>query len=88
MPNATRLGDATVDGIVVQGSPNVFINRLPAGRGNDVTACTHGVGWVVCGSKNIRINREGAVRIGDPATCPVIMLGPMMSGSPNVIVGR
>ena len=85
MPPAARLPDATLDGAVSVGSPNTFINGLPAARHVD-PVCVHGPGVIVRASANVRINSLGAGRLGDPVSCQQSP-GSILTGSPNVFVG-
>ena len=71
MPAAARVGDLArnpsdshgndccphdVIGAAVQGSPNVFINSIPAVRLHDVTSHCGGDGTMVTGSSHVFIN--------------------------------
>lgn len=91
MPAATRLGDiCTGHGcypprVNDSGSPNVFINGLPAHRLGDhwVTHCCgpscHD-SYTSEGSSKVFINGIPAARIGDAVACGSIIA----QGSPNV----
>lgn len=95
MPAQTRVGDndtghdACPPTALATGSPNVFINRIPAGRVGD-SYITHGctnhpphAGIISDGSSSVFINRIPAGRVGDPVSCG----GSVAAGSPNVFVG-
>lgn len=95
MPAQTRIGDnntghdACPAVPLVEGSPNVFINGIPAGRVGDhyqTHSCVvHGPhqDYIAQGSSTVFINGIPAGRIGDP----VIIGGSVAEGSPNVFVG-
>ena len=73
------LGPAT--GAVSQGSANVLINGLPAGRVGDAENCHAGL--VAQGSTGVFINGRPAARVGDKTTCGAAIVG----GSANVFIG-
>ena len=73
------LGPAT--GAVSQGSANVLINGLPAGRVGDAESCHAGL--VAQGSSGVFINGRPAARVGDKTTCGAAIVG----GSANVFIG-
>lgn len=92
---ATRLGDvcsghdACPPRPLVEGSPNVFINGISAGRQGDLLSA-HGclihpphTGVIAQGSTTVFINGRGAGRVGDAVSCGSVMA----QGSPNVILG-
>lgn len=94
MPSACRKGDmCTGHGDFPprandEGSPNVFINGIPAHREGDHWA-THCNGVPVChdstgakGSPNVFVNGKPLMRVGDPVACG----GTVAKGSPNVFV--
>lgn len=96
MPGAVRLGDSCSghgcwpSRSNVQGSPNVYINGLPAHRYTDQWAshcCTvepypcHS-GSAGSGSPNVLVNGLPQCRIGDNVNCG----STMVSGSSNVFV--
>ena len=106
MPPAARLGDkslAPVDahgcpacphpaavGPLIQGSNDVLINGMPAGRIGDkgihAICCGSNMFEATKGSGTVLINGKGAHRMGDDDKhCG----GPgmMIEGSPNVIIG-
>ncbi len=94
MPAAARLGDTcTGHGCYGgrpndQGSPNVFINSLPAHRQGDhwVSHCCvipcHDSN-LAAGSSTVYTNSKQQGRIGDPVACG----SSVASGSGNVFVG-
>lgn len=95
MPAQTRIGDtntghdACPPTSLSSGSPNVFINGIPAGRVGD-SYISHGCpdhpphsGVIASGSSTVFINGIPAGRIGDPVSCG----GSVAEGSPNVFVG-
>jgi hypothetical protein len=93
MPPATRLGDLTIGHCffpvpLIEGSPNVFINNIPAGRVGDkypphtCGKATH-QGKIAKGSNKVFINNISAARIGDPLTCG----DTVGRGSYNVFIG-
>lgn len=95
MPAQTRIGDndtghdACPPHPLAEGSPNVYINGIPAGRVGDAYA-THGCpvhaphsGVIASGSGTVFINGRAAGRIGDPVSCG----GSVAVGSQNVFVG-
>ena len=95
MPNATRIGDADIphcSGMVrAEGSPNVFVNKIPWSRQKDVNTphllpgepCPIHAAPIAVGSITVRVNGLGAGRIGDAiAGCTAVA-----SGSINVFAG-
>jgi len=95
MPAATRLGDVCTghDGFEPRkndaGSPDTFINRLPAHRVGDhwIEHCDHSGSChdSTCktGSSTVFINRIPAARIGDMVACG----SAIAQGSPNTFFG-
>lgn len=91
MPAVVRLGDTcTGHGCFPsrpndQGSPNVFVNSIPAHRQSDhwVTHCCpppcHDSN-LAAGSPNVFVNNLQVGRIGDPVACG----SACATGSPNV----
>ncbi|CAB4124254.1 COG4104 Uncharacterized conserved protein [uncultured Caudovirales phage] len=80
---------ATVDiagGIILPGSPNVFVNGFPAVRAGDHVqnhgGGNHAAATVVGGSRTVRVNGRPMIKLGDFATCG----HPVTGGSPNVFV--
>jgi len=95
MPAAARQGDRNVPHCsghnMAQGSPDVFINGLPACREGDPTTrhlnpgrrCFPHTPVVKKGSSSVYINGRPAARVGDPITsCTSIS-----QGSPDVFIG-
>lgn len=68
-------------GQVAQGSPNVFINGLPAARASDAETCDAGV--VAQGSASVFINGLPAARLTDKTSCG----GQIVDASRNVFIG-
>lgn len=105
MPPQSRLGDKSLvpadahgcpacphpaTGPAVAGSPNVFVNGLPAIRVDDPgihAACCGPNKWnAKTGSRSVIINGRAAHRLGDLVKhCGG--MGQTIEGSPNVIVG-
>ena len=67
-----------------QGSPNVFINNLPAHRQTDhwTVHCDHDSN-LAAGSSTVYTNNLQQGRIGDPVACG----SSVAEGSPNVFAG-
>ena len=104
MPGAARLGDkAQVDsdahgcpacphpavGPIVTGSPNVFVNKKPSARKDDL-----GIHAVCCGANNyslvkgsptVYVNNKPMARLNDK-TKHCGGSGPIIDGSPNVLI--
>ena len=103
--NATRINDSTSgicyvglpccphgrSGTNSEGSPDVYINSLPAHRLGDFGNCNcpHGGTFKSSSaSQSVFVNGRGLVRVNDSTTCVVCGCGGVhVSGSPNVIVG-
>ena len=91
MPAAARLFDpSNHPGAVMQGSPNVFINGLPAARKGDQHVCAlapvagpHPPSAVAGGSATVFINGQPAARQLDTVGCGASIAG----GSPTVQIG-
>ena len=96
MPPASKLGDmvlhpAHTPANIMNGSPNVLINNIPASTvGSMVSvhcfpssppACHPSV--IAGGSSSVLVNGKPLTRIGDKAGCG----GIVMQGSANVIAG-
>ncbi len=96
MPAVTRVGDnntghdACPPTALSSGSPNVFVNGIPAGRVGDpynphgCPAHVPHVGNIAAGAPHVFINGKAAGRIGDPVSCG----GSVAVGSPNVNIGN
>lgn len=80
-------------GLIDKGSPNVFINGLPAARMTDtsdewtVPSCSTGTGVIIGGSGNVFINGLPAARKGDAVSPHTDIPGEITSGSGNVFIG-
>ena len=95
MPAQTRVGDnntghdACPPIALAAGSPNVFVNGVPAGRVGDsysphsCPAHPPHSGVIASGSGTVFINNSPAGRVDDPVSCG----GSVAAGSPNVFVG-
>ena len=86
MPPAARHNDASIDGVIITGSPNTFINSRMAVRHAERTQCSHGVFMVSHASASVFINSLGAARVSDVVPCPVAP-GVITTGSHNVFIG-
>ncbi len=99
MPAVTRLGDICTGHECfpprnsTSGSPNVFVNSIPAHRQGDswlahtcthpdVPHGTHG-GSLASGSSTVYVNNRQLGRIGDPVSCG----SSVAAGSTNVFAG-
>lgn len=91
MPAAARMFDPTGHpGLVMQGSPNVLIENLPAARATDKHVCTlpplagpHPPSPIAKGSATVLINNLPAARQGDTAGCGA----PILKGALKVLIG-
>jgi len=91
MHQAARMFDFTNHpGFLVQGSPNVMINLLPAARVTDAHVCLlpplagpHPPNSIAAGSKTVLINGLPAARQYDMTGCGATIV----TGSPNVQIG-
>ena len=105
MPEAARLSDLSkadphahgcpacphpVQGPIVMGSPNVFINGLPAARVDDIGL--HAACWgpnmykIKMGSSTVFINGKEAARKDDMTMHCETASGKIIMGSPDVII--
>lgn len=80
---AARKTDPHPQGPIKEGSPNVFINGLPAARKGDLVRHHHGSEPIVEGAPNVFINGLPAARMSDRVACD----GVITAGSPNVNIG-
>lgn len=106
MPEAARLNDIAkgdphahgcpicphaVQGPIIIGSTNVFINSIPAARVGDMGISTPCCGpnkfEIKMGSSTVFINGKKAARKGDMTMHCDIGSGKIEIGSPNVIIG-
>lgn len=91
--NGKKHNGGSTPGLINKGSPNVFINGLPAARLTDTTAewtipsCTTGIGTVISGSSTVFINGLPAARKGDAIKPHTDVNGKITSGSSNVYIG-
>ena len=99
MPGVTRLGDSSTGEecfppkVSIAGSPDVFVNGIPAHRSGDAWAphtCTHPQvphgthgSALAAGSSTVKCNGADLGRIGDPITCG----DAVASGSGDVFAG-
>ncbi|PPC75596.1 hypothetical protein C4K68_19530 [Pokkaliibacter plantistimulans] len=72
-----------VGGPVVTGSPNVFINGMPAARVGDTLICCGPPDTIKEGSATVFINGMPAARMGDGTAHGGVIIG----GSGNVLIG-
>lgn len=76
-------GSPHVGGIIgAPGTPTVLINGLPAVKAGDACICT-GPNTIVKGSVTVLFENKPAARLGDLTAHG----GPIVTGSPNVIIG-
>src|SRR5688500_16039680 len=68
---------------ILDGSPNVLINSLPAARMGDLSIHKKPVEPIVQGSGSVFFNGKTAARITDKSACG----GEIISGSGNVLIG-
>jgi uncharacterized Zn-binding protein involved in type VI secretion len=91
MPAAARMFDPTSHpGLVMQGSPDVLIEGLPAARANDKHVCLlpplagpHPPSPIAKGSATVLIDNLPAARQRDTAGCGAQILG----GALTVLIG-
>jgi len=95
MPAATRIGDADIIHCSVpfrhEGSPDVFVNKIPWSRQGDVndphflpgSPCPIHQAPITIGSTTVFVNGRGAGRIGDAITACTSVA----EGSPDVFAG-
>ncbi|MBN1946225.1 MAG: PAAR domain-containing protein [Bradymonadales bacterium] len=76
---------------MILGSPDVFINNMPAGRKTDMgihAACCGPNIWMAdAGSGTVFINGKAAFRKDDATKHCGSFAGKLIQGSPDVIVG-
>jgi uncharacterized Zn-binding protein involved in type VI secretion len=82
---AARIGDAiSHGGVIVAGSPNVFIEGPASARVGDAVICsTHGAQVIVSGSTTVFVNGPQKARMGDLISCGAIIV----AGAPRTLVG-
>lgn len=94
MPSAVRIGDmhfcaengpnSEATQMIVNGSPNVTINGLPAVRVGDTVSCRlSGASTIAEGSSKVTFNGQPAARTGDSTDNG----GSLLQGSGNVFIG-
>jgi uncharacterized Zn-binding protein involved in type VI secretion len=91
MPAAARFLDpSSHPGLVMQGSPDVLIEGLPAARATDKHVCLlpplagpHPPSPIAMGSKSVLINNMPAARQGDSAGCGA----QIVKGALSVLIG-
>lgn len=86
MPGATRKGQDSAGGTIIEGSSDVSVNGSPLVRVGDAIE-GHGIGVhggpvMAAGSSTVFVNGIAACRAGDLATC-----GHPASGSGDVSIG-
>lgn len=81
---AARKGDAHVKGAILEGSPTVRIDGIPAARVGDKAKCGKGVDAIAEGEATVRINGKPAARVGDKHGCG----GAILKGSATVRIGN
>ncbi len=72
-----------VGGPILEGSPNVFINGMPAARVSDAALCVGSTDKISSGSSTVFINGKPAARMGDSCAHG----GKIIIGSSNVFIG-
>jgi uncharacterized Zn-binding protein involved in type VI secretion len=87
MPGVARdNGKDIAGGVLIQGSPTVFVNGKPVVRKGDAVAShgkpPHAGPKMVGSSGTVFVNGKGICRAGDTASC-----GHKASGSSNVFAG-
>lgn len=85
MPNILRKDIDYAGGLIVTGSPNVFVNGASVVRISDTVAPhgDHSTAVMVTGSSKVFVNGLGICRVGDQASCGDYGTG----GSPNTFAG-
>lgn len=81
MPRVVRIGDpGSHGGVVVTGSPDVYVNGLKVARVGDIYACPiHGANPIVSGSPDTYANDSNVARVGDTTACGATLV----DGSPD-----
>ena len=82
---AARVGDAiSHGGVIIAGSPNVFVEGPPSARMGDAVMCAnHGSQVIVSGSVTVLVNGPQKARMGDMISCGATIV----AGAPRTIVG-
>ena len=87
MPAILRKNIDYAGGLIIGGSPNVFVNGAAVVRLNDAVAShgsgIHGYAVMAAGSSTVFCNGLPVCRVGDPASCGHVGTG----GSPNTYAG-
>jgi uncharacterized Zn-binding protein involved in type VI secretion len=87
MPGVSRKYKDIAGGVIVQGSPTVFVNGKPAVRIYDLVSChglsPHSSPIIIQGSNSVFVNGKRVCRAGDRANC-----GHPATGSKNVFAGK
>jgi uncharacterized Zn-binding protein involved in type VI secretion len=84
-PPAARLGDTiSHEGVIVTGSPDVFVEGPPSARLTDEALCDiHDEQSIVSGSLTVLVNGLPKARIGDSISCEATIV----TGAATVLVG-
>ena len=83
MRGAARLGDLACGGVIVLGSPNVYVDNRPVATVASPHTCgLHAPAAVVTGSSTVYANGLPVARIGDIVGCG----GVILTGSTDVFV--
>ena len=86
MPGVVRKSQDSAGGVLIQGSPNVFVDGTPAVRIGDAVAghgnSPHDSPVMAAGSGSVFVNGIPVCRAGDSASC-----GHPASGSGDVFAG-
>lgn len=83
MPAVARVGDAVTGGVIIEGSPDVFVNGKAIARQGDRTT----TGYIIGGSSTVFANGIPVARVGDPVRATVDdqeVIGVILEGSPDV----
>lgn len=86
MPECARIGDAiSHGGSIVQGSDNVFAEKIGVARIGDAVWCAiHEAQVIVSGSGSVFTNGRGTARVGDMISCGATIT----TGANSVLVGN
>jgi uncharacterized Zn-binding protein involved in type VI secretion len=75
---------ARVDGIIISGSPDVLVGKMPAATVG--SSCFYAGGTpdvIIKGSSSVLVNKKPAARMGDSTACG----GIVANGSLTVLIG-
>ena len=80
MPGVVRDdGEDMAGGVLIEGSPNVYVENKPIVRIGDMVAPhgkgTHGSATMLDGSSDVYVNGMGVCREGDAANCGHVATG-------------